>query len=41
MDSWVSWLILLVMTMTAGWQFIRYAISEYDKYLYNRQHGWQ
>lgn len=41
MDSWASWAILLLLTIMAGAWMVRYAISEYETYLYNRKHGWQ
>lgn len=41
MDSWLSWMILLVGVVVTGVMFARYAMREYDRYIYNRRHGWQ
>ena len=41
MDNWASWAIAAFGMIAAAAWCVRYTIAEYEKYLYNRQHGWQ
>ena len=41
MDSILGWLFITGLVIgTAVW-FARYTIAEYERYIYNRSHGWQ
>jgi hypothetical protein len=41
MDSVLGWLCITVLAICSAVWFVRYTIAEYDRYIYNRSHGWQ
>lgn len=41
MDSVFGWLFMTGLLIGGAVWFVRYAIAEYERYLYNRNHGWQ
>lgn len=41
MDSIFGWLLMTAVVIGVGIWFARYAITEHEKYIYKRQHGWQ